>query len=497
MNKKYIIAFDQGTTSTRTIIFDSKGGIKGIAQKELTQHYPNSGWVEHDPIKIFEDQKSTFETVLKDTGIQPKDIAAIGITNQRETTVVWDKDTGVPIYNAIVWLDNRTKDICEQLKDDGLEPYVRAQTGLVIDAYFSGTKLKWILDHVEGARKKAEDGKLLFGTIDSWLIYKFTNGKHHYTDHTNASRTLLYNIKDLKWDDTLLKALNIPKSMLPEVKPSSSNFGAVTYNGTEIPIHGVAGDQQAALFGQGGSQPGIAKNTYGTGCFILLNNGNDFVASKNGLITTLACSFPEKPIDYALEGSIFIGGASIQWLRDKLNIIKQASETEQICNSIPPLKDLYVVPAFAGLGAPYWDANAKGAIYGITLDIGKNEIIKATVEALAYQTKDVIKAMEDDSNTTLTTLKVDGGASTNNYLMQFQSDVLNVPVDRPKMIEITALGAAMLAGLHARFWTHNDITSIREVDQIFSPKMDATIRNEKYSGWLSAIKRTQTIMQEK
>jgi glycerol kinase len=493
MNKKYVIAFDQGTTSTRTIIFDLQGNIKGISKKELTQYYPESGWVEHDPNQIYEDQRETFETVLKETKIDPKAIAAIGITNQRETTVVWDKETGEPIYNAIVWLDNRTKDICQTLKNDGLGTYVREHTGLVIDAYFSGTKLKWILDNVEGAREKADAGKLLFGTIDSWLIYKFTKGKHHYTDHTNASRTMLYNIKDLTWDDTLLTALNIPKSMLPEVKTSSSYFGSVQYKDIHISIYGVAGDQQAALFGQGGFVEGIAKNTYGTGCFILLNNGKDYVASKNGLITTLACSLPEQPKHYALEGSIFIGGASIQWLRDKLLLINQASETEQICNSIPPLKDLYVVPAFAGLGAPYWDANAKGAIYGITLDIGKNEIIKATVEALAYQTKDVIKAMEEDSGKPLTSLKVDGGASANNYLMQFQSDLLNVTVDRPKMIEITALGAAMLAGLKAGVWTKQDIESIREIDQIFSPEMDTTTRTKKYTGWLYSIKRTKTI----
>jgi len=493
MTKKYIIALDQGTTSTRTIIFDKLGKIKGISQKELTQHYPESGWVEHDPIEIYKGQMATFEAVLKDTRISPEEIAAIGITNQRETTVVWDKKTGEPIYNAIVWLDNRTKDICDRLKNEGLEPYVREHTGLVIDAYFSGTKLNWILDNVEGAREKAEAGNLLFGTIDSWLIYKFTNGKKHCTDHTNASRTMLYNIKNLSWDDTLLKALNIPKSMLPEVKTSSSNFGSVEYKDTIIPICGVAGDQQAALFGQGGFKEGIAKNTYGTGCFLLLNIGEDYVASKNGLITTLACSLPDQPSHYALEGSIFIGGASIQWLRDKVKLIDQAKETENICNTIPPLKDLYVVPAFAGLGAPYWDANAKGAIYGITLDIGKNEIIKATVEALAYQTKDVIKAMKEDSGCPISVLKVDGGASANNYIMQFQADLLDVNVDRPKMIEITALGAAMLAGLKAGVWTLQDIEAIREVDQIFSSKMDSKIREEKYSGWLNAIKRTQTI----
>ncbi|WP_452226682.1 glycerol kinase GlpK [Lacinutrix cladophorae] len=495
MHKKYVIAFDQGTTSTRTIIFDMNGTIKGISQKELTQHYPESGWVEHNPMEIYKDQKETFENVIKETGINPKDIAAIGITNQRETTVVWDKETGQPIYNAIVWLDNRTKDICNTLKKDGLGTYVREQTGLVIDSYFSGTKLKWVLDNVEGAREKAETGKLLFGTIDSWLIYKFTKGKQHVTDHTNASRTMLYNIKDLKWDNTLLTALNIPKSMLPKVKTSSSNFGSVVFNGINIPICGVAGDQQAALFGQGGFEAGIAKNTYGTGCFILLNNGKDYVASKNGLISTLACTLPNEPTNYVLEGSIFIGGASIQWLRDKMLLINQAQETEAICNSIPPLKDLYMVPAFAGLGAPYWDANAKGAIYGITLDIGKNEIIKATIEALAYQTKDVIQAMEEDCGKTLTTLKVDGGASANNYLMQFQSNLLNVVVERPKMLEVTALGAAMLAGLKAGVWTTNDITSIREVDQLFSPKMEEKTRNQKYTGWLKAIKKTKSIIE--
>ncbi|MBQ0788392.1 MAG: glycerol kinase GlpK [Oceanihabitans sp.] len=496
MHKKYVIAFDQGTTSTRTIIFDEKGTIVGVSQKELTQHYPESGWVEHDPIEIYNDQKETFETVLKDTGILPEEIAAIGITNQRETTVVRDKETAKPIYNAIVWLDNRTKDICKTLKKDGLGTYVREHTGLVIDAYFSGTKLKWILDNVPEARKKAEAGQLLFGTIDSWLIYKFTNGKQHLTDHTNASRTMLYNIKDLKWDATLLAALDIPKSMLPEVKTSSSNFGAVTHNGIDIPIYGVAGDQQAALFGQGGSEAGIAKNTYGTGCFLLLNNGKDYVSSKNGLITTLTCSLPNEPVNYALEGSIFIGGASIQWLRDKLLFIKDAKETEAICKSIPPLRDLYVVPAFAGLGAPYWDANAKGAIYGITLDIGKNEIIKATLEALAYQTKDVIKAMEEDSGKTLTSLKVDGGASANNYLMQFQCDMLDVIVERPTMLEITALGAAMLAGLKAGIWSRKDMESIRDIDHVFTPKMDKKTRTQKYAGWLSAIKRTKTINSE-
>lgn len=491
MSRKYIIAFDQGTTSTRTIIFDWNGNIKGVSQKELTQHYPESGWVEHCPNQIYQDQKETFETVLKNANINANAIAAIGITNQRETTVVWDNVTGEPIYPAIVWLDNRTKDICKSLKKDTLETYVRENTGLEIDAYFSATKLKWILDNVPNARAKAESGQLLFGTIDTWLIYKFTNGKHHVTDHTNASRTMLFNIKKLEWDDKLLTALNIPKTMLPEVKNSADNFGSVSFQGIKIPINGVAGDQQAALFGQGGNKAGIAKNTYGTGCFILLNNGKDYVVSKNGLITTLTCSLPNQPIQYALEGSIFIGGAAIQWLRDNLKFINKASETEQICNRIPALKDLYVVPAFAGLGAPYWDANAKGAIYGITLDTGKNEIIKATVEALAYQTKDVILAMEEDSKKQLSTLKVDGGASANNYLMQFQSDILDVTVDRPKMLEVTALGAAMLAGLQVGIWTEKELETLREKDKVFKPKMDSKTRNHKYNGWLTAIKRSK------
>lgn len=492
MKKKYVIAFDQGTTSTRAIIFDVDGQIKAISQKELTQHYPQSGWVEHDANEIFKDQRNAFEQVLKETGISPQEIAAIGITNQRETTVVWDKDTGEPVHNAIVWLDKRTTPICDDLKEKGLEQYVRENTGLVIDSYFSGTKLKWILDNVEGAQKKAKEGKLLFGTIDSWLIYKFTEGKNHLTDHTNASRTMIYNIKDLKWDKRMLKELNIPASMLPEVQSSSSNFGSINFKGHSIPIYGVAGDQQASLFGQGGFKTGIAKNTYGTGCFLLLNTGEKHVVSKNGLLTTLTCSLDDENVKYALEGSIFIGGASIQWLRDQMNLITHASETEAICNELPPLKDLYVVPAFAGLGAPYWDANAKGAIYGLTLDITKKHIVKATVEALAYQTKDVIDAMVEDSGKQMVTLKVDGGACGNDYLMQFQSDLLNVDVDRPKMLEVTALGAALLAGIKAGVWTKDDIEKVREVDQVFSPKMDQKTRKEKYKGWLKSIDRTKT-----
>ncbi len=497
MEKKYVIAFDQGTTSTRTIIFDHEGEIVNISQKELTQHYPQSGWVEHNAEDIYNDQLETFHKVLKDSKINPKEIVSIGITNQRETTVVWDKKTGKPIHNAIVWLDKRTTEICEDLKQKGLTNYVKENTGLVIDAYFSGTKLKWILDNVEGAREKAAANELCFGTIDSWLIYKFTNGEKHVTDHTNASRTLIYNIKKLDWDETLLKALDIPKSILPSVQQSSSNFGNVTYNGVEIPIYGVAGDQQASLFGQGGFKSGIAKNTYGTGCFMLLNIGKEQVVSKKGLLTTLTCSLEDEPINYALEGSVFVGGASIQWLRDNMKLIKKASDTEEICKSIPPLKDIYVVPAFAGLGAPYWDAKAKGSIYGMTLDTGKNELIKATVEALAYQTRDVIGAMIEDSGKEMTTLKVDGGASANNYLMQFQSDILNVEVDRPKMIEVTAFGAALLAGIKANFWTKENVESLRKVDTVFKSEMKPKIRTKKYKGWLNAVDKTKTTSKTK
>ncbi|NNM24035.1 MAG: glycerol kinase GlpK [Flavobacteriaceae bacterium] len=492
MKKKYVVAFDQGTTSTRSILFNLQGGIEAIAQKELTQFYPQSGWVEHDPVEIFNDQRTTFHEVMVKTGVHPEEIAGIGITNQRETTVVWDKRTGEPIYNAIVWLDKRTTPICEVLKESGLESYVKEHTGLVIDSYFSGTKLKWILENVSGAREKALAGELLFGTVDSWLIYKFSNGEKHVTDHSNASRTMLFNIKELNWDNTLLHALDIPTSVLPKVQTSSSEFGIVDYNGHAIPILGVAGDQQAALFGQGGYKPGIAKNTYGTGCFLLMNTGKKHLSSNNGLLTTLGCSLKEQEISYVLEGSIFVGGAAIQWLRDKMKLIENASETEAICEGIPPLQNLFVVPAFAGLGAPHWDADAKGAIYGLTLDMGREEVIKATVEALAYQTKDVINAMIADSDNELLSLKVDGGASANNYLMQFQSDILDVPVDRPKMLEVTALGAAMLAGIEAGVWRLEDIENLREVDRKFLPTMDDETRNTKYSKWQQAVTRTKS-----
>jgi glycerol kinase len=492
MKPNYIIAFDQGTTSTRTILFNEQGTIVAEAQRELKQYYPQSGWVEHDAMEIYEAQKATFQQVLETASISAKEVAAIGITNQRETTVVWDKETGIPIYNAIVWLDSRTKSYCEILKQKGFEDYIRNNTGLVIDSYFSATKLHWILNNVPGAKEKAEAGQLLFGTIDSWLIYKFTGGKKHVTDITNASRTMLFNCKDLTWDNRLLDIFNIPKAMLPTVQSSASHFGIIAHDGRTIPIYGVAGDQQAALFGQGGTVAGIAKNTYGTGCFMLLHTGNDFIPSKNGLLTTIACSLPGQEVQYALEGSIFAGGASLQWLRDQLQIIESAKETEAICNNTPPLEDVYFVPAFAGLGAPYWDAEAKGAIYGLTLDTGRNEIIKATVEALAFQTKDVLTAMQEDCDMKLKKLQVDGGASENGYLMQFQADILDVPVDKPKVIEVTALGAAFLAGLKAGVWEESDLETLRQTEITYEPNMTSEIRYNKYKGWLQAIKRTQT-----
>ncbi|MEE9348540.1 MAG: glycerol kinase GlpK [Flavobacteriaceae bacterium] len=492
MSKSYIIAFDQGTTSTRAILFNKKGEIVAVSQKELTQYYPNKGWVEHDALAIFEDQKKAFNDVISSSKIEPNAIAAIGITNQRETTVVWDKETGKPIYNAIVWLDKRTKSICDKLKENGLEDYIKKTTGLVVDSYFSATKIAWILDNVAGARAKAEAGKLAFGTIDSWLIYKFSKEKNHLTDHTNASRTMCYDIVNLQWDQRIIEALNIPKTMFPKVQYSSSDFGNVIYNEVEIPIYGVAGDQQASLFGQEGFEKGIAKNTYGTGCFMLLNTGTTFIKSTNGLLTTLTASTENNPINYALEGSVFIGGAAIQWLRDGLKIIKSAKETEAICKGIPPLEEVYFVPAFTGLGAPHWDENAKACIYGLTLDVGREQIIKATIEALAYQTKDVINAMLEDSNTPIKSLKVDGGACANDYLMQFQSDILNVPIERPKMLEVTALGVAFLAGLKSGLWTLKDISKIRNTDTLFQPQMNIIDRKNKYLGWQKAVKKTKS-----
>jgi glycerol kinase len=471
MASKYIIAFDQGTTSTRAIIFDKKGKIHGIAQKELKQYHPQSGWVEQDPLEIFEDQKHVFHEVIDQNNIA---------------------ETGQPVYNAIVWLDKRSSEICDRLIEDGHEDDIIQKTGLKVDAYFSGTKFKWILDHVPEARELAKQNRLKFGTIDTWLIWKFTHGKNHLTDHTNASRTLLYNIHDLSWDDQLIEALDVPKSALPKVQHSSSDFGFAEYNETKIPILGVAGDQQASLFGQGGFKSGIAKNTYGTGCFMLLNTGKKANISTNGLLTTLTCTLPDEKIKYALEGSVFVAGASVQWLRDKLDFIKQAAETEKICLETQISKDLYVVPAFAGLGAPHWDMKAKGSIFGLTLDTDKNALTKATVQAIAYQICDVIEAMVEDSGQQMKTLRVDGGASANNYLMQFQSDILNTEVERPEMLEVTAMGAAFLAGIQAGIWTKEDITQIRNIDQVFKPQMSQFERSKLYDGWKQAVERTKT-----
>ena len=490
MEKKYIIAFDQGTMSTRAILFDKNAEIVKLAQREFKQHYPRSGWVEHDPIQIYEDQKWAFEAILQTSEANIEEIAAIGITNQRETVVVWDAKTGEPVYNAIVWLDKRTQGYCKELEENGLERKIAQITGLVIDPYFSATKLKWILDEVEGAREKAKNGELMFGTIDSWLIYKFT-GKH-VTDHTNACRTMLYNINTLDWDDELLELFDVPRSMLPEVQASSSDFGSVEHDGHKIPIYGVAGDQQASLFGQGGHKAGMAKNTYGTGCFMLLNTGKKAYFSQNGLITTLCCTLGNGKVKYALEGSVFVGGAAVQWLRDSLGIIEKAQETEAICNDIPPLEDLYVVPAFSGLGAPHWDGDAKGSIQGLTFNTGRTEIVKATVESMAYQVNELISAMIEDSGKQMKELRVDGGASANDYLMQFQADLLDAPVDRPKMLEVTALGAAFLAGLKAGFWEKKELSRLRQGDRVFEPKIKGKLRKKMVHGWNMAVLRTRS-----
>jgi len=486
---KFIIALDQGTTSSRAVLFNEQGEIKGIAQQEFTQIFPQAGWVEHDPEEIWSSQFSVLQKVITDNNIAVSSIVAIGITNQRETTVIWDRKTGVPVYNAIVWQDKRTADICEELKSKGLVDYVRKNTGLVIDSYFSGTKIKWVLDKVEGARQRAEKGELAFGTIDSWLIWKLTNGKSHVTDYSNASRTLLYNIRDLKWDDTLLKELTIPKSLLPEVQPSASQFGNWEYNGVSIPIAGVAGDQQAALFGQACFEPGMAKNTYGTGCFMLMNTGATIQQSKNGLITTIAWGLDGK-VEYALEGSVFIAGAAVQWLRDSLHLIDQSKDSEYFAAKALGSNEVYVVPAFAGLGAPYWDMYARGAIFGLTRDTGKDHIIKATLESLAYQTKDILNAMQEDAGIKLASLKVDGGACANNILMQFQSDILGADVERPEVIESTALGAAYLAGIQIGLWKKQDIINNRRIQKQFTPDMDRGTREKLYNGWKKAVKRS-------
>ncbi|EOD1902068.1 glycerol kinase GlpK, partial [Listeria monocytogenes] len=446
MEKKYILALDQGTTSSRAMIIDEEGEVIGVAQEEFDQIFPKPGWVEHNANEIWASILAVIAGVLLKTNISSKEIAGIGITNQRETTVIWDKESGNPIYNAIVWQSRQTEDICKQLRKDGYEDTIRSKTGLLIDPYFAGTKARWILDHVDGAQERAEKGELLFGTIDTWLVWKLTGGRAHITDYSNASRTLLYNIYDLEWDDELLKMLNIPKAMLPEVRPSSEVYAdTVPYHffGEEVPVAGIAGDQQAALFGQGCFEKGMAKNTYGTGCFLLMNTGEKAVRSENGLLTTLAWGIDGK-VEYALEGSIFVAGSAIQWLRDGLRMVRQSSDSENYASRIESSDGVYVVPAFVGLGAPYWDSDVRGAVFGLTRGTEKEQFIRATLESLAYQTRDVLYAMEQDSGISLKTLRVDGGASANNFLMQFQSDILGVPVERPENKETTVLGAAFL-----------------------------------------------------
>ena len=492
-SKKYILAFDQGTTSSRAILFDKVGAIVAVAQKEFTQIFPKPGWVEHNPEEIWQSQIEVAREVVAKANIQPTEIAAIGITNQRETAIIWDKETGKPIYNAIVWQDRRTADFCDELKSRNLTEYIKENTGLVIDAYFSGTKINWILNNVEGARQKAHEGKLCFGTVDTWLIWKLTKGEVHATDFSNASRTLIYNIKDLCWDDKLLHEFDIPATILPTVQSSSGIFGNThsdVFFDIEIPIAGVAGDQQSALFGQTCFEPGMAKNTYGTGCFMLMNTGTERVNSQHGLLTTIAWSVDGK-VEYALEGSVFIAGAAIQWLRDGLKLIDAAQDSEFFAMKVEDTGGVYVVPAFAGLGAPYWDMYARGAVFGLTRATEKSHLIRATLESLAYQTYDILEVMEKDSNIELKTLKVDGGACANNLLMQFQSDILNVKVIRPKVIETTALGAAYLAGIAVGFYKKEELFKNQHISASFEPKMKSDKREKLLKGWKKAVERSK------
>jgi glycerol kinase len=488
--EKYILSLDQGTTSSRAILFNKQGEIVHVAQKEFTQIFPKPGWVEHNANEIWGSILSVIASVLAEANVKPEQVSGIGITNQRETAVVWDKETGLPVYNAIVWQSRQTSDICEELKSKGLNDNFRAKTGLLIDAYFSGTKVKWILDHVEGAREKAEQGQLLFGTIDTWIIWKLSGGKAHVTDYSNASRTLMFNIYDLKWDDELLEYLTVPKTMLPEVRPSSEVYAnTVPYHffGHEIPIAGAAGDQQAALFGQACYEEGMAKNTYGTGCFMLMNTGEKAVASNNGLLTTIAWGLNGK-VEYALEGSIFVAGSAVQWLRDGLRMFNDAAKSEEYASKVDSTDGVYVVPAFVGLGTPYWDSDVRGAVFGLTRGTSKEHFVRATLESLAYQTRDVLTAMEADSGISLKTLRVDGGAVKNNFLMKFQSDILGVPVERPVVQETTALGAAYLAGLAVGYWDNQaEIATQWNIDHTFEPEMTDGQREELYGGWKKAV----------
>lgn len=489
---KYIMSLDAGTTSNRCILFDEKGVVCSMAQKEFTQIFPKPGWVEHDPEEIWSTQLEVAQQAMRNIGANSADIAAIGITNQRETTIVWDKKTGLPVYRAIVWQCRRTAAYCDSLKEKGLVECYRKKTGLVLDAYFSGTKLRWILDRVPEARQRAERGELLFGTVDTWLIWKLTGGRVHVTDFSNASRTMLFNINTLRWDEEILRELQIPSCMLPEVRPSSCIYGAAdpAYLGGPIPIAGAAGDQQAALFGQACFQPGEAKSTYGTGCFLLMNTGAKPVFSQNGLVTTIAWGL-EGEVQYALEGSIFVAGAAIQWLRDELRLLDSAADSEYMAKKVPDTNGCYVVPAFTGLGAPHWDAYARGAIVGLTRGVNKNHIIRATLDSLAYQTNDVLQAMRADAGIELAALKADGGASANNYLMQTQADLIQAPVLRPRCVETTAMGAAYLAGLAVGFWrSRKEILGIWELDRVFQPELALQERNRRIQGWNQAVRST-------
>ena len=487
---KYVMALDAGTTSNRCILFNEKGEMCSVAQKEFTQYFPHPGWVEQDANEIWSTQLGVADEAMSKLGATAEDIAAIGITNQRETTIVWDKNTGEPVYHAIVWQCRRTSEYCDTLKEKGLTETFRQKTGLVIDAYFSGTKLKWILDNVEGARERAENGELLFGTVETWLIWRLTKGKVHVTDYSNASRTLMFNINTLEWDDEILAELNIPKCMRPEAKPSSCVYGEAdpSFLGGPIPIGGAAGDQQAALFGQTCFRPGEAKNTYGTGCFMLMNTGDKPVFSKNGLVTTIAWGLDGK-VKYALEGSIFVAGAAVQWLRDEMRLIDSSPDSEYMASKVKDTNGCYVVPAFTGLGAPHWDQYARGTIVGITRGVNKYHIIRATLESLAYQTNDVLQAMKADSGIELAALKVDGGASANNFLMQTQADIINAPVERPRCVETTAMGAAYLAGLAVGYWSSKeDVINNWAIDKVFMPEISEEDRAKKVAGWNKAVK---------
>ena len=487
---KYVMALDAGTTSNRCILFDKSGKIISIAQKEFTQYFPQPGWVEHDADEIWSTQLGVAVEAMSKVGASAEDIAAIGITNQRETAIVWDKKTGEPVCRAIVWQCRRTAAYCDQLKEQGYIDMIREKTGLIIDAYFSGTKIRWILDHVEGAREKAEKGELLFGTVETWQIWKLTKGRVHVTDYSNASRTMLFNINTLEWDQEILDLLQIPKAMLPEPMPSSCVYGHTdpSYFGGPIPIGGAAGDQQSALFGQVCFHPGAAKNTYGTGCFLLMNTGEKPVFSQNGLVTTIAWGLDGK-VEYALEGSIFVAGAAIQWLRDEMRLIDSAADSEYMAGKVKDTNGCYVVPAFTGLGAPHWDPYARGTIVGITRGVNKYHIIRATLESLAYQVNDVLGAMEADSGIPLTSLRVDGGASANDFLMQTQADIIGAPVKRPRCIETTAMGAAYLAGLATGYWkSREEVKENWAIDQVFEPAIDEEERKQKIKGWNKAVR---------